>query len=46
VSRSNDSSHGLLGRDAAYHVTTRRHNPEDYDLNLDHRENLKSRLDC
>jgi hypothetical protein len=25
-----------------YHITTRRHNPEEVDLNLHHRENLKS----
>jgi len=26
-----------------YHITTWRQNPEDLDLNLHHRENLKSR---
>jgi hypothetical protein len=26
----------------SYHITARRHNPEDNDLNLYHRENLKS----
>jgi hypothetical protein len=28
----------------SYHNTTRRHNPEDLDLNLHRRENLKSRI--
>lgn len=48
---------GLLGCDAvmealvSYHIAARRLYPEDDDdddddLNLDHRENLKSRLDC
>jgi hypothetical protein len=44
-------SRGLLGKDASrfsetsvsYHNTTRRHNPEDFNLNLHHRENIKSR---
>jgi len=27
----------------SYHNTTRRHNPEELDLNLHRRENLKSR---
>jgi hypothetical protein len=27
----------------SYHITTRRHNPEDYDLNLHRHENFKSR---
>jgi len=28
----------------SYHNTTRRHNPDDLDLNLHRRENLKSRI--
>jgi len=28
----------------SYHNTTRRHNPEDLDLNIHSRENLKSRI--
>jgi hypothetical protein len=28
----------------SYHVTTRRHNPADQDLNLDGRENLRYRI--
>jgi hypothetical protein len=26
----------------SYHITTRRYNPEDLDMNLGHSENLKS----
>jgi hypothetical protein len=29
---------------ASYHITTRRQNPEERDLNLHQRENLKSRI--
>jgi hypothetical protein len=29
----------------SYHITTRRHNPEDRDLNPHRRENLKFRTD-
>jgi hypothetical protein len=43
-----DSSRGLLGFDSVlycgnYYNTTWRHNPEDLDLNLHRRKNLKSR---
>jgi hypothetical protein len=28
----------------SYHITTRRHNPEDYDLNLHRRDKVKVKL--
>jgi len=40
-----DSSRGFLGCDVmSYHNTTRCNNPEDLDLNLHRRENVKCRL--
>jgi hypothetical protein len=36
----------LQGEEFTYHITTRRHNPQDHDMNLRRCKNLRSRLWC
>jgi hypothetical protein len=37
------TSSWIWRQEVSLHITTQRHNPEDHDLNLKRRENLKSR---